>query len=399
MNAVQRRLVSAIESGDCGQVGSFVGKGHIDINMRLPGIPLTSTALHLAASCGHEAVVAMLLDAGAHIDAICHDGLRDTACHAAIRNERTGVATLLISRGANLTIRDISGFLPLCNAVYNHNERVTRALIEAGAPLTPQHTLCHAAAISTAVISLLLERRIDVAALRDDDNGTPCHAAAGREFEVRNENKSDVVDMLLGVVGVDVNARGYQGASCSHTAVLYQNREALIQFIQHGADVDQTDDDGLPPLDLACSIGEIPCALVLLAAGADVSLLSRRSAGSSSISCLLRAARADTDVTNCRAKIALRKVAAEKGRSAPTADEIEFARRRIARARIELVRNRAFQVCVGLHSLRLDALQMCEILLHSCGPVAPLVPFHCWWKIATKSKHFFDVIKPMRSCS
>jgi hypothetical protein len=96
--------------------------------------------------------------------------------------------------------------------------------------------------------------------------------------------------MLLGVVGVDVNARGYQGASgCSHTAVLYRNREALIQFIQHGADVDQT-----KPMMMVCRRWTLRVPLAR---------------GSSSISCLLRAARADTDVTICRAKIALRNVA------------------------------------------------------------------------------------------
>jgi hypothetical protein len=38
--------------------------------------------------------------------------------------------------------------------------------------------------------------------------------------------------------------------------------------------------------------------------------------------------------------------------------------------------------------MRLDALQMCEILQQACGPVAPLIAFHHWWKIATTVKHF-----------
>ncbi|MCA0328160.1 MAG: hypothetical protein LCH89_21565, partial [Proteobacteria bacterium] len=56
--------------------------------------------------------------------------------------------------------------------------------------------------------------------------------------------------------------------------------------------------------------------------------------------------------------------------------------------RLRVVRRRAFDVCVGLQSLRINALQMCEILVHACGPVAPLVAFHHWWKIATTVKHF-----------
>jgi hypothetical protein len=70
--------------------------------------------------------------------------------------------------------------------------------------------------------------------------------------------------------------------------------------------------------------------------------------------------------------------------------DVESARRRIAKIRLDLVRNRAMQVCIGLQSLGLDALQMCEILQHACcrGRLAQLIPFHIWWKIATTVKHF-----------
>jgi hypothetical protein len=70
--------------------------------------------------------------------------------------------------------------------------------------------------------------------------------------------------------------------------------------------------------------------------------------------------------------------------------DVESARRRIAKIRLDLVRNRAMQFCIGLQPLGLDALQMCEILQHACcrGRLAQLIPFHIWWKIATTVKHF-----------
>jgi hypothetical protein len=55
---------------------------------------------------------------------------------------------------------------------------------------------------------------------------------------------------------------------------------------------------------------------------------------------------------------------------------------------IDFVSDRARQVCIGLQSLRIDALQMCEVLQFACGAIAPLIPFHIWWKIATTVKHF-----------
>jgi hypothetical protein len=74
----------------------------------------------------------------------------------------------------------------------------------------------------------------------------------------------------------------------------------------------------------------------------------------------------------------------------PTADEIDAARQRIAKTRLDLVRHRAFQICVGLQSFRLNALQLCEILMHSFGALGSLILFHQWWAIAVKVKHFRD---------
>jgi hypothetical protein len=40
---------------------------------------------------------------------------------------------------------------------------------------------------------------------------------------------------------------------------------------------------------------------------------------------------------------------------------VEAARHRIAKMRLDLIRQRALNVCIRLESLELDALQMCEI--------------------------------------
>jgi hypothetical protein len=66
------------------------------------------------------------------------------------------------------------------------------------------------------------------------------------------------------------------------------------------------------------------------------------------------------------------------------AEQVEMARREIAKVRLDFVRWRALEVCIGLQPLQLDALQLCEILQHSCGPVACVIAFHQWW---TTVKH------------
>lgn len=72
----------------------------------------------------------------------------------------------------------------------------------------------------------------------------------------------------------------------------------------------------------------------------------------------------------------------------PSNRELVQADVHITKVQVELVIKRAFQVCTGLYSLRLDALQMCEILMYSCGKIGIGIPLHIWWKIATKIKHF-----------
>jgi hypothetical protein len=74
----------------------------------------------------------------------------------------------------------------------------------------------------------------------------------------------------------------------------------------------------------------------------------------------------------------------------PSADKIAEARRLIAKTRLDLVRHRAAEICIGLQSLALDALQLCEIVMQSFGMFGNLIAFHQWWAIAIKVKHFHD---------
>jgi hypothetical protein len=54
----------------------------------------------------------------------------------------------------------------------------------------------------------------------------------------------------------------------------------------------------------------------------------------------------------------------------------------------ELFRARAFQVCVGLQSLCLSALEMCEVLAHMFAPLESMVPFQFAWRVVVTVKHF-----------
>lgn len=70
--------------------------------------------------------------------------------------------------------------------------------------------------------------------------------------------------------------------------------------------------------------------------------------------------------------------------------EVEHARKRVCKARIGLIRWRASEICIALHSLELSALEMVAIIDEACAPFANCVPFHAKWQIVVAVKHFHN---------
>lgn len=397
-----RMLLEAIDGGNTKRVLSLMSTGKIDVNAQLPPNEelLTPSFLLFFAAChGQLEIVKILLDAGANInDVNVNNNLRETACHVAARANHPHVVALLIARGADLAILDANGYTALCSAVYERNEGITIALIKGGSPIVPR-TACLAASISTEVITLLLEKQIDIKTIRGETDFTPIHFAVMRHW------KEKVIEMLVKEVGVDINARDGRGNTCSHNAINCNNSGALMQLIELGADIEVKNNLGRTPLHIACAAFNPPCVTLLLAAGADT--LAKTPKGNTPLHVAVRQAAAKSVPVQLAHQVleallacggdfdaidesgdTVRVLAAARGIVEPTADRIVAARRHVTLVQFERVRGRAFEVCVGLHGLRLDALQMCEILTHSCGSWGPFVPFHIWWHIATTAKHF-----------
>jgi len=327
------------------------------------------------------------LRANARIDVTNEKGL--TACHVAAELDRDEVLALLLARQPNLAIVDVHDRLSALGwALRWHSERCALMLLEAGASLdrVEPSRLCQLAATSTAAIQALLDRGVVVSDLSCANGGTPLHVAACH-FRV------DVLDMLVNVCGVDLEARNDDNQTCVDIAVEVGNVAALRWLIEAGAEVNSAWD--WPPLLMASDYRDYQCLLSLIAAGADVCVsddecrtpLHKAASTQNALAVhALLAAGADLDVVDENSVTPRQELAAVD--LSVHAAALEVARRDIAKVRLDFVRYRALQVCIVLQSLRLDALQMCEILQFACGPVAPLIPFHIWWKIATTVKHF-----------
>jgi ankyrin repeat protein len=60
----------------------------------------------------------------------------------------------------------------------------------------------------------------------------------------------------------------------------------------------------------------------------------------------------------------------------------------ITQRQFELMRLRGLEICIGLQSLELNALVLCEIMTNMFAPIESWVPFHKVWAIVTTVKHW-----------
>ena len=96
------------------------------------------TALWMAAKHGHKAVVQLLLDKGANIEARNHSG--QVALSSAAQHGHEAVVQLLLEKGANIQARNHSGQTALLWAAENGHEAVVRLLLKNGADMELKNT-------------------------------------------------------------------------------------------------------------------------------------------------------------------------------------------------------------------------------------------------------------------
>lgn len=382
MTTPAQQLLFAIMANDTPTASSLIASGIVNSSPS----PLSTAARH-----GNVEIMQLLLNAGADIDQI--DKQKKSACIFAVECRQLAALKLLIARKANLDLVDCHGQTALSCAVFITDELFSITLLEAGASidkLSRDH-LVTLAARSVAVLQCLLARNTNVSAWRETFSGTACHVVATNGAE----DAATLLDALVNSAGVDIDAVDFYGNTACSRAVTYNRFDALKKLIELGADIDLCDAHGKSALSKAAAAERAGVEL-LVVAGADVNLFDNegKSACHEAVRIhaepslrLLLAAGADFDLPDNDGNTP-RQLAAQYRCIVPSSADIEIARRRIAKTRLDDVKRRALQVCVGLQPLNLDALQLCEIMVHSCGTRAHLIPFHQWWTIATTVKHF-----------
>jgi ankyrin repeat protein len=205
-------------------------------------------ALFWAAWDGHEAIVRLLLEKGADVEARANN--RRTALIGAAGGGHEAVVRLLLEKGADVEARANDGRTALIGAAEGGHEAVLRLLLEKGANVEARDNDGWTALIEAAgggdevVMQLLLEKGADVEA-RDNDGWTALFWAArgGHEAVVR----------LLLEKGADVEARDNDGwtaliraAWFGHKAIGHEAVKQLLKarLMEKTADVEARDNDG-----------------------------------------------------------------------------------------------------------------------------------------------------------
>lgn len=91
------------------------------------------TGLHLAAYFGREEVASILLAAGADPDAVATNGTRLRPLHAATAARAPAIVGMLVDAGATVDARQAGGFTPLMAAAKHGDTASLQLLLAAGA--------------------------------------------------------------------------------------------------------------------------------------------------------------------------------------------------------------------------------------------------------------------------
>eukprot|EP00050_Salpingoeca_kvevrii_P014894 m.41378 g.41378 ORF g.41378 m.41378 type:complete len:808 (-) comp6041_c0_seq3:93-2516(-) len=226
--------------------------------------------LMVAAQLGHEAVIRILLEGGADVNAQS-PGTRWTALMYAALNGHVAVAELLLQHNADCNKTNLLDMTAL-DVAMSRKQTAMEALLET-------HTSRRRRNTSSATI-----RHLDV-------------------FEATKRGELDLVQQYLKVDHVDPNKRDADGATCLMFAAMRGHAEIAQLLVDSGADIDAQDSiSGWTALMQATYYGHKAIARLLLDAGASLAVQAKNGCSAFDIASII----GDTEVIRLLAAVSMR---------------------------------------------------------------------------------------------
>jgi ankyrin repeat protein len=196
--------------------------------------------------------------------------LNEQLLQATQREDKETVLKLL-QQGADINVRDAQGQTSLMIATYQHNTDMVKTLLQAGADVNIRdnnkaNPLLHSAAQGWLdILRLAIEAHADTA-LTNRFGGISIIPASER-------GHVEIVRELLTRTSINVNHINNLGWTALLEAIILSNggkaHQQIVQLlVDHGADVNLADPDGVTPLKHARERGFIEIERILLQAGA-----------------------------------------------------------------------------------------------------------------------------------
>lgn len=178
----------------------------------------------------------------------------ETALLTATEKQETNTVISLLKKGADINITDNKGRTPLMIATYKNDVKTAKVLIEAGADVNIQDDMKNNPFLYAGA-----EGYLDILKLTIDAGADPAltNRYGGTALIPASEHGYiDVIKELLTRTNIDVNHVNNLGWTALMEAIVLSNgnekqQQVIRLLIEHGADVNIPDNDGVTPLEHA----------------------------------------------------------------------------------------------------------------------------------------------------